>query len=395
MDSVVGQTLNVTGDVIFQPGVTYNVRVNGAANDSITTNTTAQIANAKVVATVTGGNVLGRHTIVTAGTIGGAFSGVTLVSGSAFLSAALAYDPTHAYLDIVGNAANGGIDFTTAAQTTNQRNVASALNAGGRANGFTGPLISLIAGLNAAQAQAAFTQLDGEVATGAQRAAFRFGDQFLNLMLSPFVDGHFDSAGGITGYAAEAREQMPEEMAQAYAAAFKAPQPQNFEQRWSLWNAGFGGSGNTKGDPLTVGSNDTRLSTWGFAGGIDYRFSPSTTVGLAAAGGATNWGLSNALGNGRSESAQVGAYARTRIGAAYFSPSSSPSPTTGSRPTAPRSAAICGRTSPARLYRPASKAATAWRWRRTSASRLTRQRRRKPSAPAPTPRPIRTTSASA
>lgn len=319
--SAVGQTLNVTGDVTFNPGVTYNVRVNGAANDSITTNTTAQVTNAKVVATVTGGNVLGRHTIVTAGTIGGTFSGVTLVSGSAFLTAALAYDPTHAYLDIVGNAANGGIDFTTAAQTTNQRNVASALNAGGSANGYTGPLISFIAGLNASQAQAAFTQLDGEVATGAQRAAFRFGDQFLNLMLSPFVDGHFDGAGGITGYAAEAREELPAEMAQAYAAVFKAPQPQNFEQRWSLWNAAFGGSGRTKGDPLTVGSNDTRLSTWGFAGGIDYRFSPSTTVGLAAAGGATNWGLSNTLGNGRSESAQVGAYARTRVGAAYFAES--------------------------------------------------------------------------
>jgi uncharacterized protein with beta-barrel porin domain len=100
----------------------------------------------------------------------------------------------------------------------------------------------------------------------------------------------------------------------------KTPPPANFEQRWSLWNAGFGGSGQTKGDPI-VGSNDTRLSTYGFAGGIDYRFSPYTVIGLAAAGGGTNWSLSNALGTGRSESAQIGAYARTQIGPAYIAES--------------------------------------------------------------------------
>ena len=98
---------------------------------------------------------------------------------------------------------------------------------------------------------------------------------------------------------------------------FKAPAPANFEQRWSLWNAAFGGSGKTSGDPV-IGSTDTRLSTYGFAGGLDYRLSPAT---VTAAGGGTNWGLSNSLGNGRSESAQIGAYARTVIGPAYIAES--------------------------------------------------------------------------
>jgi outer membrane autotransporter protein len=85
--------------------------------------------------------------------------------------------------------------------------------------------------------------------------------------------------------------------------------------------AAFGGSGKTSGDPVVVGSSDTQLSTYGVAGGIDYRFSPYTVVGLAAAGGGTNWSLSNALGGGRSDSAQIGAYARTVIGPAYIAES--------------------------------------------------------------------------
>ena len=109
------------------------------------------------------------------------------------------------------------------------------------------------------------------------------------------------SAGGSNGFAPEQQAEMPSEISSAYASVFKAPPPTNFEQRWSIWNAAFGGSGKTSGDPA-VGSNDTRLSTYGFAGGMDYRFSPYTVVGLAAAGGGTNWNLANALGGGRSES---------------------------------------------------------------------------------------------
>src|ERR1700761_7351047 len=93
-------------------------------------------------------------------------------SNSAFLQAALSYDPTHVYLTYTGNGANGGIDFTTAAQTVNQTNVATALNAAGNANGFSGPIFALLSGLSATQARAAFTALDGEAATGAERASF-------------------------------------------------------------------------------------------------------------------------------------------------------------------------------------------------------------------------------
>jgi uncharacterized protein with beta-barrel porin domain len=322
-NSTVGPTLNVNGAVGFSPGTTYVVRVNGAANDSITAIGAVLGFTSTVLASVTGnaGSALGKHTIITATSIGGTFGSVS-TTGSAFLQAALSYDPTHVFLTLTGNAANGtGIDFTTAAQTTNQTGVAGALNAAGNANGFSGLLINTIAGLSASQASAAFAALDGEVATGAERASFRFMDQFLNLMLDPFADGRFgNTAGGATGFAPEQQAALPAEIAQAYAATFKALPPANFEQRWSMWGAAFGGSGKTGGN-AAVGSSDTTLSTFGYASGLEYRISPDTIIGFAAAGGGTNWGLANALGTGRSDSAQVGAYARTRVGAAYIAES--------------------------------------------------------------------------
>jgi uncharacterized protein with beta-barrel porin domain len=314
--STVGQALSVNGPVSFAPGSIYVIRVNGAANDSITAIGVATVSGASVSATVAG-NPLGRHTIVTANAVAGTFSSLSASSNSAFLVSALAYDPTHVYLDFKGNGANGQVDFTAVAQTVNQRNVASGLNSAGNANGFSGPLLNFIINLNAAQARAAFTALDGEAATGAERASFRFMDQFMNLMIDPFADGRFGNGSGAIGYAADQRADMAPEVADAYAAFTKAAPPQNFEQRWSIWNAAFGGSGTTKGDPI-VGSSDTRLSTYGFAGGIDYRFTPDLVVGLAAAGGGTNWNLNTGLGKGRSDAAQIGAYSRLRIGEGYI-----------------------------------------------------------------------------
>jgi hypothetical protein len=44
-----------------------------------------------------------------------------------------------------------------------------------------------------------------------------------------------------------------------------------------------------------------------------------SAVGFALAGGGTNWGLANALGSGRSEALQVGAYGIACFGPAYLS----------------------------------------------------------------------------
>jgi outer membrane autotransporter protein len=80
---------------------------------------------------------------------------------------------------------------------------------------------------------------------------------------------------------------------------------------------GLRGANNANGDPAT-GSNNVRASTFGFAGGMDYHLTPYTVVGFALAGAGTNWGLANALGTGRSDALQVGAYGINWFGPAYL-----------------------------------------------------------------------------
>src|SRR5262247_4944598 len=46
------------------------------------------------------------------------------------------------------------------------------------------------------------------------------------------------------------REELPEDIALAYAKILKEPpKPPSFEQRWSVWGAGYGGSNRTTATP--------------------------------------------------------------------------------------------------------------------------------------------------
>ena len=101
------------------------------------------------------------------------------------------------------------------------------------------PVFGLTARASAMRCQ----QLDGEDATGAERAAFRLMNEFLGLMLDPFVygrDGGHDGPGAL-GFAPDQQKSLPPDIALAYADALKAPPP-TFAQRWTAWGAGFGGS---------------------------------------------------------------------------------------------------------------------------------------------------------
>ena len=73
-------------------------------------------------------------------------------------------------------------------------------------------------------------------------------------------------------------------------------QAQAYAPRWTAWGGAYGGSNKTSGDPAVLGSHDLAARTAGFAGGLDNRLSPNSVVGLALAGGGTNWSLANGLG---------------------------------------------------------------------------------------------------
>jgi uncharacterized protein with beta-barrel porin domain len=144
--------------------------------------------------------------------------------------------------------------------------------------------------------------------------------QFMGLLTDPFVNrgGGFGGSHPSSGYAEESLGYAASRKTDAFAMFAKAPsQPWAFEQRWSVWAAGFGGSQTTDGN-TAVGSNNTTSNIAGTAVGADYLISPTTIAGFALAGGGTNFSVVNG-GTGRSDLFQIGAYVRHNQGPAYIS----------------------------------------------------------------------------
>jgi uncharacterized protein with beta-barrel porin domain len=154
-------------------------------------------------------------------------------------------------------------------------------------------------------------------------------NQFMGLLTDPFIAGRgnpvtsstgpsqYAEQDGTTAYAANGRPRPGPER-EAYAAIYrKAPLAQNYDPRWSVWAAGFGGSQTTDGN-ATLGSNDTTSRVFGVAAGADYLLSPRTIAGFALAGGGTSFSVANA-GSGRSDLFQAGAFVRHTVGPAYIS----------------------------------------------------------------------------
>jgi uncharacterized protein with beta-barrel porin domain len=139
----------------------------------------------------------------------------------------------------------------------------------------------------------------------------------MGLMTDPFVagrgDGAASGAGAPTGYAST---QTTGASRDASAMFTKAP-PAAFEQHWSVWAAGYGGSQTTDGN-AALGSNSTTSSVAGTVVGADYRISPNTLAGFALAGGGTSFSVANS-GSGHSDLFQAGAFIRHTVGQAYIS----------------------------------------------------------------------------
>ncbi len=206
--------------------------------------------------------------------------------------------------------------------TSNQVNAGRAIDNFFNNGGTLPPAFVSLYGLSGANLTTALDQLSGEAATGAQQVGFQLGNQFLNLMLDPFVDGRSGIGGAdhpALGFAPE-RETMPPDIAHAYAAVLKAPPKAVpvYEPGLTVWGGAYGGGNRTSGDPAVIGTHDLSANTAGFAAGLDYRLTPNSVVGVALAGGGTNWHLAQGLGGGKSDAFQAGVYGATRFGPAYL-----------------------------------------------------------------------------
>jgi uncharacterized protein with beta-barrel porin domain len=196
--------------------------------------------------------------------------------------------------------------------------MATAINNFFNNGGALPPSFVTVFGLTGAAAANALTQLSGETATRGQQTSFGAMTQFMNVMADPSMAGRGDGAITGTGATSFADENNTGKSARdAYGMFAKAPLAQNYDPRWDVWAAGFGGSQTTDGN-TAAGSNTTTSRLFGTAAGADYRFSPFTVAGFALAGGGTNFSVANG-GSGRSDLFQAGAFIRHTFGASYFS----------------------------------------------------------------------------
>jgi autotransporter-associated beta strand protein len=307
-----GTSLSIAGNLAFQSGAIYLVQLNPATASFANVTGTASLGGASVnAAFASGAYVEKKYTILTAaGGLSGTFAPAIVTTNlPTTFNTTLSYDANNAYLNLVLNfSIPGGLNG-------NQQRVGAALSNYFNSNGSI-PL------LYSALTAAGLTQASGELGTGSQQTTFDAMGQFMGLLTDPFMgrEGAANTAPGAPGFAAE------DDQASAYAAskrndAFamftKAPPRPAFEQRWSVWAAGFGGSQSTDGN-AAAGSNNATSRIFGTAVGADYLFSPNTLAGFALAGGGTNFSI-NGLGSGRSDLFQAGAYLRHTNGPAYVS----------------------------------------------------------------------------
>ena len=322
-------TLTIQGNLVLTSAAAYIVEVSPTQADRTNVTGTATLAGTVQAVFGPGSYIARTYTILSAaGGRSGTFGSLTTSGLPAGFAAAVSYTGTDAILNLTAVLGQqpttpGQQPLPNGALSGNQLNVANSLNSFFNNGGTLPPGFVTIFGLTGANLGNALSQLSGEAATGAQQVGFQMGSQFLNLMLDPFVDGRSGVAGTsgpALGFAPGRDAALPSDIALAYSSVLKAPamQAQTYEPRWSAWGGAYGGSNKTSGDPAVLGSHDLAARTAGFAGGLDYRLSPNSVVGLALAGGGTNWSLANGLGGGKSDAFQAGVYGATRSGPAYL-----------------------------------------------------------------------------
>ena len=333
-------TMTVAGNLALQSGAFYIVQVNPTTASTTNVSGTASLAGTVGAIFLPGSYLSRSYTILTAaGGVTGTFDALGTRGLPANFQPSLSYAGNTVVLNLRARLIPAptplgppippvpGLPFTSEPPpappvptfTVNQFNVGIAIDNFFNNGGALRPAFLPLFDLTGSSLTRALDQLSGEAATGAQKVGFQLTDQFLNLMLDPFVDGRSGVGGAdhpALGFAPE-RETMPPDIARAYASVFKAPAPV-YEPRWTAWGGAYGGSNRTTGDLAITGSHDLSARAVGFAAGLDYRLTPDTVAGFALAGGGTDWSLSQGLGGGKSDALQAGVYGATRSGPAYL-----------------------------------------------------------------------------
>jgi len=294
-------TLNVAGNITFNPGSTYEVEIDAAgASDRIVATGTATINGGSVNVLAGTGNYAQQtqYTILTAaGGRNGTFTGVT--SNLAFLDPTLGYDANNVYLTMTRN----GTSFTNVGLTWNQVSAGGGVESLGPGNSIHNAVLNL----SADQARNAFDQLSGEIHASARTALIEDSRFMRNA-----VNDRLRAAVGSTGAAGEP--------VVTYQNGKPVAAPATTD-RFALWGQGFGSWGRTDGD-----GNAAKLErrTAGFFIGADAPVFDNWRLGAVAGYSRTDFDVKGRQSSGTSDNYHLGLYGGAtwgalalRTGAAY------------------------------------------------------------------------------
>jgi hypothetical protein len=186
--------LTIDGALLFKAGSFYAIDIGpGAGNNSKTAviGSATLGGNGTVVVTPQLGHYNGAvYQILTTTTgLNGTFAGLT-VNGTFVGGMTLDYASNPGSVDL--NVSGVSLLTMPSGANQNQQNVISGINSGILNSPANTPLPAQflsLGGLSGPSLLIAATQFDGEAGTGAERAAFQLTNQFLALMLDPFVNG--------------------------------------------------------------------------------------------------------------------------------------------------------------------------------------------------------------
>ena len=135
-NGIAGSSMSVSGNLAFQSGAQYLVQLNPTTSSFTQVTGTAMLGNATVDAVFANGSYIAKqYTILTAGFVSGTFGSLVSTNLPANFKPTLAYDKTHAYLNLALNFAPTPPATPTSTPTPapnsgglngNQQNVANA-----------------------------------------------------------------------------------------------------------------------------------------------------------------------------------------------------------------------------------------------------------------------------
>jgi autotransporter-associated beta strand protein len=291
--------LSSNGPVSFAAGSTLAVQTATGAASNLTTSGTAALAGGLQAINQTGAT--GRYAILdAAGGVSGHFQsvGVSFDGMNNVYVPTLSYSPTEVDLTVSPNTISSQL---LGGASANARNVASGIDSILLTNNAPSAYVSLF-GVAPAQLPAVLQSLAGEAAVSTVTSGLRVGDQFLTMMLDPFVmSGSRGAPVRVSGGPSTDRGDGP--------AVRLSP--------WSVWATATGGTTTTDGS-VALGASKLTDETYGVAAGADYRISPQLRVGFALGAGGVSTSVADGLGSTTGAYGQVGFNGQYEVGPLYL-----------------------------------------------------------------------------